>query len=50
MGNFLSRETAWSVADRNGQIFLYDPSGKGRLIPREPRQGDDDTLFSENLY
>ena len=31
-GQFLSREEAWRVADRNGQIFLYDPSGKGRLI------------------
>ena len=49
-GQFLSREEAWRVADRNGQIFLYDPSGKGRLIPQPANQGSTETLFSENLY
>lgn len=49
-GRFLSREDAWRVADQHGQIFLFDPREESRLIPRAPKQGDVDTLFSENLY
>lgn len=49
-GKFLDRESAWKVADRNGQIFLYDPTAKGHLVPQAPNQGDTETLFSENLY
>ena len=49
-GRFLSREDAWVRADQCGQIFLYDPSGKGRLIPQAANQGTTDLLFSENLY
>lgn len=49
-GTFLSREEAWKIADREGQIFLYDPAGNGKLIPRAANQGDEGILFSENLY
>lgn len=49
-GNFLSREEAWKRADMHGQIFLYDPSGRGRLIQQPANQGTTDILFSENLY
>lgn len=49
-GNFLSRKEAWVRADQNGQIFLYDPSGKGRLIPQPANEGTHEILFSENLY
>jgi hypothetical protein len=49
-GRFLSREDAWRVADQHGQIFLYDPSGKGRLIPQAANEGSAGMLFSENLY
>lgn len=49
-GKFLSREDAWERADVHGQIFLYDPAGKGRLIPQPAKQGRPGTLFSENLY
>jgi hypothetical protein len=49
-GLFWAREDAWKIADQQGQIFLYDPAGKGRKIPREACQGDVETLFSENLY
>lgn len=49
-GNFLSRKAAWKVADFHGQIFLYDPSGKGRLVSQPRRRGEDKELFSENLY
>ena len=50
-GCFLTREAAWTVAAQHGQIFIYDPSGSGRLIPK-PAEEDDGTgkLFSENLY
>ena len=49
-GNFLSRKEAWIRADINGQIFLYDPSGKGKLIHQPANQGTHEILFSENLY
>jgi len=49
-GNFLSRKDAWIRADQNGQILLYDPSGKGRVIPQPANEGTHETLFSENLY
>lgn len=49
-GNFLSRNDAWIRADIHGQICLYDPSGKGRLIPQPANQGTVSMLFSENLY
>ncbi len=49
-GTFLTREQAWVIADREGQIHLYDPAGKGALIPRAANVGDRETLFSENLY
>lgn len=49
-GAFLSRESAWIRADQHGQIFLYDPSGGGRLLPQPSNQGTTETLFSENLY
>lgn len=49
-GNFLTREIAWIRADKNGQICLYDPSGKGRLIPQKANLGTIELLFSENLY
>jgi len=49
-GNFLSRKDAWIRADQNGQIFLYDPSGKGPLIPQPEKQKTKEMLFSENLY
>lgn len=48
--NFLTREQAWEIADKQGQIFTYDPSGNGRLIPLSANQGTIETLFSENLY
>ena len=47
---FLSREAAWNVADQHGQIFTYDPSGKGGLILSPPNQVESKLLFSENLY
>jgi hypothetical protein len=55
MGKFLTREEAWKVAELHGQIFLYDPSGRGRLIPLQdanpnPKIMDNEMLFSENLY
>ena len=49
-GNFLSREDAWKRADANGQIHLYDPSGKGPKIPQPANQNEIGMLFSENLY
>jgi len=49
-GCFLTREQAWKRADAHGQIHLYDPSGDARLIRRPARQGDEDDLYSENLY
>lgn len=49
-GVFLSRKNAWRRADRHGQIFLYDPSGSGRLIAQPANQGAQEILFSENLY
>ena len=49
-GKFLTREAAWNRADTCGQIHLYDPKGQGALLRREPAIGDNDTLFSENLY
>lgn len=49
-GNFLTREEAWVRADQNGQIFLYDPSGKGRLIQQPANKGTHEALCSEDLY
>lgn len=49
-GRFLSRYDAWVRADKNGQIFFYDPSGEGKLIPQPPNTGSVQMLFSENLY
>jgi hypothetical protein len=49
-GNFLSRKDAWDRADKNGQIFVYDPCGDGVLIPQPKNQGTRELLFSENLY
>ena len=49
-GNFLARDEAWVRADQNGQIFTYDPTGKGVLIREKKNQGTQGTLFSENLY
>ena len=49
-GTFLSREEAWVIADREGQIRMYDPAGHGPTIPRVANQGDKQTLFSEDLY
>lgn len=36
-GTFISREAAWVIAEREGQI-------------RRPRNGPEGTLFSEDLY
>ncbi len=50
-GTFLTREEAWVIADREGQIRLYDPADTTwATIPRAARQGDAGTLFSEELY
>ena len=49
-GNFLTRQAAWKRADQTGQIFLFDPGGKGPLVQEAPNQGTDGELFSENLY
>jgi len=48
-GNFLTREEAWKVADRAGQIRRLD-SKEFLPSPREAGVGDEGTLYSENLY
>lgn len=48
-GKFYSREDAWKIADKNGQIIR--PTGwEENSTPRKANVGDDGCLFSENLY
>lgn len=49
-GEFLTREEAWVIADKNGQINLYDPAGHNKRIAQPANQGTEGILFSENLY
>lgn len=48
-GFFLTRAEAWKRADALGQILLYDPASRLKH-PRPANQGDEGTLYSENLY
>jgi len=48
-GNFLTRQEAWKVADKAGQIRR--PTGFEKdFNPRKANVGDEGLLFSENLY
>ena len=48
-GVFMTREEAWEVADKAGQIRRPTGWEKGDK-PRPPGAGDKGSLFSENLY
>lgn len=48
--NFYTREQAWKIADRNGQIKRPRGFEKDYSNARQPNAGDDGILFSENLY
>lgn len=47
--NFLTRSEAWRVADANGQI-RRQTGWESVPNPRQANVGDEDELFSENLY
>jgi hypothetical protein len=48
-GTFYSREDAWKIADKNGQIRR--PTGLEDFAHSRPANvGDEGMLFSENLY
>ena len=48
-GAFLTREEAWALADKMGQIRR--PTGlEENFNPRPANMGDKGLLFSENLY
>lgn len=49
-GEFLTRKEAWVIADKNGQIKLFDPNSTSKRIIQPANQGKEGTLFSENLY
>ena len=49
-GEFLTRKEAWAIADKNGQIKLYDPAGSNKRIAQPANQATEGILFSENLY
>lgn len=49
MGEFMSREDAWKLADASGQIRRETGWEEGDK-PRLAGVGDDGRLFSENLY
>ncbi len=46
---FVTREEAWKIADKQGQIRRQTGFEK-HGIPRKPAIGDEGKLFSENLY
>ena len=48
-GKFYTREEAWKVADKNGQI-RRGTGFESFTNPRKSGIGDDGVLFSENLY
>ena len=48
-GDYLTREEAWVVADREGQL-LHGVGNNDFVGPRKAGVGDTGTLYSENLY
>lgn len=48
-GTFLTREEAWKIADREGQI-RRETGFEEFSNPRKAGVGDEGKLFSENLY
>lgn len=49
-GKFLDREHAWRIADASGQILLLPRCyGEAKCL-RPANVGDQEELFSENLY
>ena len=49
-GKFYTRQEAWKIADKNGQIARPLGFEKDRKSIRPAGIGDDGMLFSENLY
>jgi hypothetical protein len=50
VGDFLTREEAWVVADQAGQIRRPTGHEKDYSKQRPPNVGDSGMLFSENLW